>query len=358
VKRDTAKATIDARNKVMMTAGMVMIAVSMWQMTQFSLMMDEDGIVISGLIQGFGFGGTSVPLNIIAIIALSNLPRHILTQGTAVRGLMRNLGGSIGIAFVTTMLARGAQTHHFPSKDELVVAVVEHVFRRAAELGGERLQRIAAGAGDGDFRALGMQRPRNGAADAAAKPNDKAVDTELSPDDTADNGDVPSIIAPEKSTRSSNGLYEFREERWVELYSKKIEEMIAVMKSKGVPVLWVGLPAVRGTKATADMLFLDSLYRDAAGKAGITYVDVWDGFVDEAGRATEVTVVAGQLDVQPARHGAERAMHLEEAADLVDDVVEAAGLVTTRRLESVAVHGIADPGDLGAAGGDLLHQRR
>ena len=60
--------------------------------------------------------------------------------------------------------------------------------------------------------------------------------------------------------------------------------MIAVLKSKGVPVLWVGLPAVRGPKATSDMLFLDSLYRDAAGKAGITYVDVWDGFVDEAGR--------------------------------------------------------------------------
>jgi hypothetical protein len=32
------------------------------------------------------------------------------------------------------------------------------------------------------------------------------------------------------------------------------------------------------------MLFLDALYRDASGKAGITYVDVWDGFVDEAGR--------------------------------------------------------------------------
>jgi hypothetical protein len=122
-----------------------------------------------------------------------------------------------------------------------------------------------------------------GAADAAAKPDDKPVDTELSPDDAADN-DVPPIIAPEKSTRSPNGLYQFREERWVELYTKKIEEMIAVMKSKGVPVLWVGLPAVRGPKGTADMLFLDSLYRDVAGKAGITYVDVWDGFVDEAGR--------------------------------------------------------------------------
>jgi len=118
---------------------------------------------------------------------------------------------------------------------------------------------------------------------AAAKPDDKPVDAELSPDDAADS-DAPPTIAPEKSTRSPNGVYEFREERWVELYTKKIEEMIAVMKSKGVPVLWVGLPAVRGTKATADMLFLDSLYRDAAGKAGITYVDVWDGFVDEAGR--------------------------------------------------------------------------
>jgi len=41
---------------------------------------------------------------------------------------------------------------------------------------------------------------------------------------------------------------------------------------------------VRGPKGTADMLFLDALYRDAAGRAGITYVDVWDGFVDDAGR--------------------------------------------------------------------------
>jgi len=122
----------------------------------------------------------------------------------------------------------------------------------------------------------------DGAADAA-KPDDKPTDTELS-DDAADNGDVPAVMAPEKSARSPNGVYEFREDRWVELYTKKIEEMIAVAKSKGVPVLWVGLPAVRGAKATADTLFLDSLYREAAGKAGITYVDVWDGFVDEAGR--------------------------------------------------------------------------
>ncbi len=119
--------------------------------------------------------------------------------------------------------------------------------------------------------------------DAVGKPDDKATDSELSPDDAADNSDAP-VTAPEKSARSPNGLYEFHEERWVELYKKKIEEMIGVLKSKGVPVLWVGLPVVRGPKATADTLFLDSLYRDVAAKAGITYVDVWDGFVDEAGR--------------------------------------------------------------------------
>src|SRR6195952_2459895 len=134
-----------------------------------------------------------------------------------------------------------------------------------------------------DARAKPDAKPGDAKPDAAVKPDDKPVDTELSPDDAAEN-DTPSIIAPEKSARSANGVYAFREERWVELYTKKIEEMIGILKSKGVPVLWVGLPAVRGVKQTADMLFLDALYRDVSAKAGITYVDVWDGFVDEAGR--------------------------------------------------------------------------
>src|SRR5207244_348096 len=68
--------------------------------------------------------------------------------------------------------------------------------------------------------------------DAAAKPDDKPADDEA---DSADNTDTPSIVAPEKTARSGSGLYEFRDERWVELYAKKIEELIAVLKSKGVP---------------------------------------------------------------------------------------------------------------------------
>lgn len=128
----------------------------------------------------------------------------------------------------------------------------------------------------------GDAKPGDTKPDTAAKPDDKPVDTDL-PQDDADNADAPAA-APEKTARNPNGLYEFRDERWVELYGKKIEELATVLKAKGVPVLWVGLPAIRGQKGTADMLFLDSLYREGAAKAGITYVDVWDGFVDEAGR--------------------------------------------------------------------------
>lgn len=41
-------------------------------------------------------------------------------------------------------VSKGAQTHHFPSKDELVVAVVEHVFVRASEQARSRARRAAS----------------------------------------------------------------------------------------------------------------------------------------------------------------------------------------------------------------------
>ena len=138
-----------------------------------------------------------------------------------------------------------------------------------------------------DAKAKPDGKPSSGKPSAKPDGATKATDAELSPDDAADNSDARPVTGPEKSASSPNGVHEFREKRWVELYREKIDEMIGVLKSKGVPVLWVGLPVVRGPKATADTAFLDTLYRDAAGKAGITYVDVWDGFVDEAGRFSQ-----------------------------------------------------------------------
>jgi MFS transporter, DHA2 family, multidrug resistance protein len=66
-------------------------------------------VIISGVLQGFGLGCTQVPLN---IIALSTLPRHILTQGTAIRSLIRNLGGSVGISILVATLGENTQVVH------------------------------------------------------------------------------------------------------------------------------------------------------------------------------------------------------------------------------------------------------
>jgi uncharacterized protein len=111
--------------------------------------------------------------------------------------------------------------------------------------------------------------------EAPAKPQDQQTAD-------AESADAP-IIAPEVS-RGRGSSNEFRSEAWAELYSKRIAETIAAMKSRGVPVIWVGLPMIRGPKATSDAAYLNDLYRAQAEKAGIIYVDVWDGFVDEAGK--------------------------------------------------------------------------
>lgn len=99
-----------------------------------------------------------------------------------------------------------------------------------------------------------------------------------------DDADALPAAAAGAVVHPPDGDNEFRSARWVQLYTRKVRQMIAALKSKGAPVIWVGLPAFRGQQATSDALFLNALYRDIAAKAGITYVDVWDGFVDEAGR--------------------------------------------------------------------------
>ena len=83
---------------------------------------------------------------------------------------------------------------------------------------------------------------------------------------------------------SAKGVIEFRSDQWDKVYSRRIDKTIAALKSRGVPVFWVGLPSIRGTKSTADAVYLNNLYRARAQRAGIVYIDVWDGFVDDAGK--------------------------------------------------------------------------
>ena len=106
---------------------------------------------------------------------------------------------------------------------------------------------------------------------AAAKPGEK-------------NAATTPKTKPEPKAKKSNGVIEFRTDRWAAVYSHRIDETIAALKSKGVPVFWVGLPSIRGSKSTADAVYLNDLFRSRAERDGAIYIDVWDGFVDESGK--------------------------------------------------------------------------
>jgi uncharacterized protein len=102
--------------------------------------------------------------------------------------------------------------------------------------------------------------------------------------DKPDKPAEPSTGAPLETVSSGNQPLEFRTDAWSEAYIRRIDDTVAALKTSGVPVFWVGLPPLRGQKAAADTSFLNDLYRSRADKAGIIYIDVWDGFVDDDGR--------------------------------------------------------------------------
>jgi hypothetical protein len=112
----------------------------------------------------------------------------------------------------------------------------------------------------------------------------KPVDSEASPETAQQQPDQEqsSVMAPEAAI-AGTVVREFRSEEWGELYAKRVDEMIGVLKARGVPVFWVGLPSLRGARATSEMVYLNDVYRGRAEKAGIIYVDIWDGFVDDSG---------------------------------------------------------------------------
>ncbi len=97
----------DAR--MIMAGGLGLTAYSLWQMTHFDLLMNENLIIVSGFIQGFGIGLTYVPLS---TVAFATLPTALRNEGTAFFNLLRNIGSAIGISVVQTLLTQNIQTMH------------------------------------------------------------------------------------------------------------------------------------------------------------------------------------------------------------------------------------------------------
>jgi MFS transporter, DHA2 family, multidrug resistance protein len=95
--------------RLIIGTGLALTALSMWQMTGFSLQMGMSPIVSSGLIQGFGTGIVYVPM---ATLTFVTLPATMRNEGTALFNLVRNVGSSIGISAVQALFTRNTQVMH------------------------------------------------------------------------------------------------------------------------------------------------------------------------------------------------------------------------------------------------------
>jgi len=89
--------------------GMVLTAYSLWQMVHWGIDVPEWRIVECGVVQGLGLGLVFVP---ISTIAYSTLPMSTRTEAAGIFSLMRNIGSSVGISIVMTLLSRGTQINH------------------------------------------------------------------------------------------------------------------------------------------------------------------------------------------------------------------------------------------------------
>ncbi len=94
--------------RLMLAFGCLLNAASMYWMTSLTLGMDYWSLALPRLLQGFAAGFIFVPLS---TLALATIQRDKLVNATAAYGVMRNIGGSLGIAIATTLLAQRSQFH-------------------------------------------------------------------------------------------------------------------------------------------------------------------------------------------------------------------------------------------------------
>jgi DHA2 family multidrug resistance protein len=90
--------------------GIIICAYAMHLMSMFNLYADLYSIIWPRIVMGIGMGFTVIPL---ITLAFSNIKKEEMGNATAIYNFLRNLGGSFGVAIVTTMLSRRAQIHQF-----------------------------------------------------------------------------------------------------------------------------------------------------------------------------------------------------------------------------------------------------
>src|SRR5271168_2971606 len=94
--------------KALIFTGYVIFAFAMWRYASFDLSADYRHVAVARAIQGLGIAPLFVP---VSQLAYSHLPKNKNNKASSLTNLFRNQGGSFGIAFVTTVLARRTQYH-------------------------------------------------------------------------------------------------------------------------------------------------------------------------------------------------------------------------------------------------------
>lgn len=102
--------------KAILAFGIAVAAYSVHLMAQFNLSADFNTVFWPRVVLGLGMGFLFIPLT---TTTMSGIRKEEMGNATAIFNLLRNLGGSFGVAFVTTMLARRAQFHQFRLVDHL-----------------------------------------------------------------------------------------------------------------------------------------------------------------------------------------------------------------------------------------------
>src|SRR3989338_8200595 len=98
---------VDAR--ILMTAGLLLAAASLYYMTDFSPQMGAGPVIWTGGLQGLGLGLVFVPMS---TVAFATIAPEYRADATSLFSLVRNIGSSIGISVVSVMLTRNVQINH------------------------------------------------------------------------------------------------------------------------------------------------------------------------------------------------------------------------------------------------------
>ena len=94
--------------KGLLAFGIVICAYATHLMSQFNLQAGFATVIWPRLVLGIGMGFLFIPLT---TLTFATIKKENMGNATAIFNLLRNLGGSFGVAFVTTILSRRAQFH-------------------------------------------------------------------------------------------------------------------------------------------------------------------------------------------------------------------------------------------------------